>query len=571
MASVWAELRRRNVVKVAVAYAIVAWLLIEVVSTTFPMLRLPEWAATLVTVLLVIGFPVALIFAWAYELTPGGLKRDTGISAEERLTATQVATEQSVAVLPFLDMSPNKDQEYFSDGITEELLNQLTKLRGLHVAGRTSSFYFKGKSEDLRIIGEKLNVAYVLEGSVRKAGDRVRITAQLVKASDGYHLWSETFDRDLDDIFAIQDETAKAVADALSVTLGVGDIELKAGGTRNFAAYDAYLAGLALSQQEGRTNTEHALEKFEKAVKMDPVFADAWSQLALNCVFLSQNYMPENAAELNERADEAAQRAAAAAPEAISSLVAMAFYHAQHRTWLEAEKLFKRALELAPADPEVNTRYGIFLGFVGRMDEARACMERAVRAEPLSMIPARYLVNFTEFSGDLGGALAQYRKAKELPGDHFFMDVTAAVIGMRMGDHALVRENLGKHLDSMFGTHKVLTAKMLELMEAPLQALAELHRMYADPVFKKEGSHVPIAVWASFLGDDELALDVYRGMLSSPFTSFLIIWRPLHERMRQLPGFKDLLRDLGLVDYWRSTKNWGDFCQPIDDHEFKCK
>jgi adenylate cyclase len=254
MASVWAELKRRNVIKVAVAYAIVAWLLVEVASTVLPTFEAPRWVLQTVTFVIILGFPLALILSWAFELTPEGLKRERQASAGEEVTGQAVVTEQSVAVLPFVDMSPDKDQEYFSDGIAEELLNQLSKLRGLHVAGRTSSFSFKNKDDDLQQIAEKLHVAHILEGSVRKAGNRVRITAQLIKASDGYHLWSDTFDRDLVDIFAIQDETARAVAEALSIALGVGESDLGAGGTRNFDAYDAFLAARSLRYQEGRGN-----------------------------------------------------------------------------------------------------------------------------------------------------------------------------------------------------------------------------------------------------------------------------------------------------------------------------
>jgi TolB-like protein len=258
MPSVWAELKRRNVVKVAVAYAIVGWLLVEVASTVLPTFEAPQWLLQAFTLFIVLGFPLALIFAWAFELTPEGIKREKDVDrsasithktgrkldfliiavlgmavayfvvdkffwVEKESTITPAVTEQSVAVLPFVDMSPNKDQEYFSDGIAEELLNQLSKIRGLQVPGRTSTFAFKGQNEDFRVIGEQLHVAHVLEGSIRKAGERVRITVQLVKAADGFHLWSETYDRDLIDIFAIQEEIAKAVAKALSITLGVGE------------------------------------------------------------------------------------------------------------------------------------------------------------------------------------------------------------------------------------------------------------------------------------------------------------------------------------------------------------
>ncbi|MDX2427092.1 MAG: hypothetical protein QNK22_00185, partial [Xanthomonadales bacterium] len=260
------ELRRRNVFRVGIAYAIVAWLLLQVSDTLVPALHLPEWFNSGVVFVLIIGFPIAMIFAWAFEMTPEGIKKEkdvdrsqsmttvTGqklnnaiigilvlalayfvidkfllqpkISAErsvavEQASETDEPIEQSIAVLPFVDLSANNDNEYFSDGLTEELLNILANIKELRVAGRTSSFAFKGKDEDLRSIGEKLNVVSILEGSVRKDDkrNRVRITAQLVNVENGFHLWSETYDRDLNDIFAIQDEIAHEVARALRITL----------------------------------------------------------------------------------------------------------------------------------------------------------------------------------------------------------------------------------------------------------------------------------------------------------------------------------------------------------------
>jgi TolB-like protein len=229
-------------------------------------------------------------------------------------------------------MSPDPDQEYFSDGIAEELLNQLTKVRGLQVAGRTSTFAFKGTNEDFRVIGEKLNVAHILEGSVRKAGNRVRITVQLVKAADGFHLWSETFDRDLTDIFAIQEETAEAVASALSIALGVGVGDLNAGGTRNFEAYDAYLAGISLAGQdatgEGFVQT---IERLEEAVALDPDYAQAWATLAYFYRLAATFFIAEGTEELYQKAEAAASRAIEIAPEAVASLRAAAQLQRRNR------------------------------------------------------------------------------------------------------------------------------------------------------------------------------------------------------------------------------------------------
>jgi len=255
LSSLIQEFKRRNVFRVAVAYAIVSWLVVQVADTAVPALRLPDWVPSLVFLLIALGFVPTLLFAWAFELTPDGIKRAKDVDRSQSITGdtgrklnqitlvalalvvalvvadrfiaprdpsqssaaatSATADEVSIAVLPFADMSPEKDQDYFSDGITEEILNGLAKLKVMKVAGRTSSFAFKGRNEDLRDIGMALGVQHVLEGSVRKDGNKLRITAQLIKVSDGFHLWSETYDRELDDVFAVQDEISAAIVKEL--------------------------------------------------------------------------------------------------------------------------------------------------------------------------------------------------------------------------------------------------------------------------------------------------------------------------------------------------------------------
>ena len=280
MASVWGELKRRNVVRVAIAYAIVAWLSIEVSVTTFPMLKLPEWAATLVTVLLMIGFPVALIFAWAFELTPEGLKKEKDVDRSESVThltgrkldftiiglmavaivylvvdnyvleqdpseTAEEVTDKSIAVLPFVALSSGEDDSYFADGLTEEILNALAQLPELQVTARTSSFFFKGQNIPVPEIAARLNVAHVVEGSVRRDGERVRITAQLIRASDDIHLWSQTYNRTLDDIFAVQEDIAENIAEALDVVLDDNARRImRSAGIRDVEAFIAYQKGV---------------------------------------------------------------------------------------------------------------------------------------------------------------------------------------------------------------------------------------------------------------------------------------------------------------------------------------
>ena len=230
MRALWAELRRRHVVRMAVAYCALAWLVLQVAALLVPIFDIPNWALKLLVLVVVLGFPFALLFSWHYAWADGGLVRESATAGEPRGSAATAGfdavqaiapapAEASIAVLPLVNMSSDREQDYFSDGLSEELLNLLAQVPGLHVAGRTSSFSFKDKPATIGEIGRALNVATVLEGSVRKSGERVRITAQLVKARDGYHLWSQAYDRELTDIFAVQDEIAAAVVDALKLRL----------------------------------------------------------------------------------------------------------------------------------------------------------------------------------------------------------------------------------------------------------------------------------------------------------------------------------------------------------------
>lgn len=491
--------------------------------------------------------------------------------ADEPPTLTPVPSEQSIAVLPFVNMSSDPEQVYFSDGIAEELLNQLTKLRGLHVAGRTSSFYFKNRHEDLRVIGEKLNVAHILEGSVRKAGSRVRITIQLIKVIDGYHLWSESYDRDLDDIFAIQEEIAKAVANALSITLGVG--EFGAGGTRNLAAYDAYLAGLSLYNQFGRETISRAIEQLEKAVALDPDFAHAWSTLTFTYHNAATTFISERAEEFFKKSEAAASHALAIAPEAVASLHAEARLQIHRHNWTEAEHNGEKALELAPADHMTNRGYGFFLMNVGRVREAIDYFRVAVRTEPLALLPSLLLGIAHQINGDFDEALKEFERGKGLVGDQSTSNNLILILARDMGDRALLEASLEKIVndDLLPPNNRSMTIYMRSHLDEPEAARMELHRLYRDPAYNNPDARQVIAVWSSYFGDHELALKAYYELCETKAFSVYVIWRSIHKTMRQLPAFKDVVRSLGLVDYWRSSGKWGDFCRPAGEDDFECE
>src|SRR5256886_3293345 len=284
------ELKRRKVYSVAVAYAVVGWLLIQIVTQVFPPFEIPNWAERFVILATIIGFPIGLVLGWLFDFTRHGIVRTQDLESEARLAVAQPAnsTEKSIAVLPFADLSPAKDHDYFSDGIAEELLGALAKVDGLRVAARRSSFWFKGKQAELNEIASKLNVGHVLEGSVRRDGNRVRVMAELIDACDGFTLWSETYEREMHGIFALQDEITRSIVDALKLNLDISPPPA----SRSTEAYDAYLHGLFYSDKSTEDALRRSLEFFERALERDPKFSRAWTGIAKAWLWLADAYLP---------------------------------------------------------------------------------------------------------------------------------------------------------------------------------------------------------------------------------------------------------------------------------------
>jgi TolB-like protein/Tfp pilus assembly protein PilF len=448
--SFYEELKRRNVARVAVLYVIASWLLLQVTDVLSSLLPVPEWAGSFVVMLLLLGFLPVMIFSWVYEMTPEGLKREKDIDRSQSITpdtgrkinvliivmlalaivtvvadrlipetttvtATSAIEElveteaidvsqpasgrlvptpgHSIAVLPFVNMSNDPEQEYFSDGISEELLNVLAQYPDLRVAARTSSFQFKGKNPDIADIAEKLHVNHVLEGSVRKSGNTLRITAQLIEADTGFHLWSETYDRELIDVFAIQDEISAAIGDALKIQLaldgGTGKTSPTVLVAASTAAFDAYMQGRQLINLRGKRNLEEAVTHLERALALDETYAPAHAQLAIAISLLSNSpgsygdltleevrrrAMPhiDRALELDERLPEAF------AAGTILSLVTAKF----DVVVLNA----KRSLELNPSNADVLN--WLYIGQIanGRYVEAYEALEQLLSVDPLSVV-----------------------------------------------------------------------------------------------------------------------------------------------------------------------------------------
>ena len=369
MANLLAELKKRKVVRVAAVYLVAAWLAMQVADVMFPALGLPDWAISLVAGILIVGFPVALIVSWAFNLGPDGLEREPTVDA---------ANDKSVAVLPFINMSAEPDQEYFSDGLTEELLNALAQLESLSVSSRTSSFAFKGGSEDIRTVAAKLGVAFVVEGSVRKAGDRLRITAQLIEADSDVHLWSEVYDRDLDDVFAIQEDIAQQIAAALQVKLLPDSLQTP--GTDNVEAYEFFFRGRGLFNRQGQKNHRLAIRNFERATELDPEFSRAWAGLALAHAYFV--FFFDGGDEDMAAADAASRKAIELDPELADGYIARIMIDGAQLRFEEAEAAFKKAVELDPDSFEAYYQYGRYLFKRGKLQETLAMYKRAHEIDP---------------------------------------------------------------------------------------------------------------------------------------------------------------------------------------------
>ena len=458
--SLFSELKRRNVYKVAVAYAVVGWLVIQVTATIVPALHLPDGLTSAVVVLILVGFPVALVIAWAFEMTPEGMKRTADVSPDEvlprwsrrkfgafvvgasviaaallayqlfksatapgtdQIAATKSIPQKSIAVLPFLNLSADKNDEYLSDGMTEELLNVLTKVKSLHVPGRSSSFAFKGKNEDdiFRKVGEQLHVNTVLEGSVRKAGDKLRITAQLVNVADGYHLWSETYDRDMKDILAMESDVARRVVEALQVQLGVDEERAFAKKpTENPEAHRLYLLGRYHFAKFTRAGWTNAIHYFEQALQVDPNFALAYCGLADTYGWAGGQLMPGREAWAKEM--ELAQKALDLDPNLAEAHLSMGTALFSVLAPHASEKELDRAVELNPNLALIYDQYGWTFSEMGRFDDAIAAEKKALQLDPLNTFLNTDLAFFLYWAHRYEEATTQIRKTLELDPNNAF-------------------------------------------------------------------------------------------------------------------------------------------------------
>jgi serine/threonine-protein kinase len=446
------ELKRRHVYRVAIAYVVVAWLFIQVATQVFPFFEIPNWIVRLVVLVTLLGFPLALTIAWAFEMTPQGLKRADDVASNEyiprwstrrfvaliisvailaagvplihlsrskpaflsRFTAASALPQKSVAVLPLLNESGNSGDDYFSDGLSEELISALAQVKGLKVIGRSSSFRFRGQKQDSKSIGEKLGVSTLLEGTVRKNGDRVRIVAELINAADGSELWSGTFDRELKDIFAVQAEIARAVATSLELRLLGTNDSTKNVATRSVEAHNAFLQGQFYFQRRNFEGYLKAVSFFDQAIRLDPGYALAYAERSEAWTWIGDLSGDEQKDAWSKAASDG-ERAVEIEPQLAEAHAALGWarFFAEWR-FDEGLGELRRAQQLAPWNPSTIDLLAPVVVYLGRFQEAEDLARHAIEREPLAYQARQSLARLLFVQGKLDAAEAAARKAVEL-------------------------------------------------------------------------------------------------------------------------------------------------------------
>jgi adenylate cyclase len=412
----FAELKRRKVYSVAVAYLIGGWALAQGIAQVLPVFDIPIWVVRLIVLLIILGFPVALLLSWFFDLTRYGIVRTPDLDARSINTVRSVrdsggddSTEKSIAVLPFNDVSPSKDHAYFGEGIAEELLGALAKVDGLRVAARRSSFWFKDKEAELGEIASKLNVGHVLEGSVRRDGNRVRITAELIDACDGFTIWSETYEREMHGIFSLQDEITRSIVDTLKLKLAISPSRP----ARSADAYDAYLEGLVYSDKNTEPELRKSLEFFQQALEKDPKFSRAWTGIAKAWLWLADSYVAP--LEAYPRVRDAALRALELDEEEAEAHV----YLAETKRILDwdldgAEAEFNRAVEIDPNSTPSNYFSAALYAARGDRDKALAYLQRTSKIDPASLWVSNFACELYRYFGLYDEAIVAGERALQL-------------------------------------------------------------------------------------------------------------------------------------------------------------
>ena len=572
------ELKRRNVYKVAVAYAVVGWLLVQIATQVFPFFEIPNWAVRLIVLAIVIGFPIALVVAWAFELTPEGLKRteevdlpartrtkryawvyvvivgallSIGLFLVGRYTApgrvtTSGRPEKSIAVLPFENLSGDPQNAYFSEGVQDEILTRLAKIAELKVISRTSTQRFKSAPEDLRQIAQQLGVANILEGSVQKANDQVRVNVQLINALTDAHLWADTYDRKLTDIFAVESEIARTVAETLRAKLtGTAEHVLASRPTENPEAHQLYLKGRFYGSKRTAKDAQKSIEYYQQAAAIDPNYALAYAALAESYWFLALYSYPQ----LNEVVPKARQLAlkaleldnSLAEPHSILGIICNTY----DRDFVCMEREQKLAIELNPNFSEGHRRYGLLLQNLGRFEEARIATRRALEIDPLSPVTnfqyARLL--FYERKYDESEALS--KKNVELDPDFWYAHWQLFYVYRMKRDYASAVEELAKVQDARGEPD---AAKLIRESFAKgdwqgfLRKITEQRsRLKLYPYF--------VATFFAELGEKDKAFEYLEKAYQAHDTNLIYLKvNPDWDDLRDDPRFQELIRKVGFPE-----------------------
>jgi adenylate cyclase len=576
MRGLLAELKRRRVFRVAGLYGVVAWIIAEVSSVVFPVLLLPEWTVSFVVILLILGFPIAMVLAWAYDIGPQGIERTPPLAAPtgsrrgqawivyglmlalamgglgwllwSRLATPPPAVYESIAVLPFANLSGDPDNDYFSDGMAEELLNLLAQVPGLQVAARTSSFAYKGQNIDVREIGRVLSVDTVLEGSVRRSGQRVRITAQLVDASTGYHLWSQNYDRQMEDIFAVQDEISAEIVVALKGRLGASQAETglaaRSAPTDSVEAYTIYLQARHQWKRRGAEPLLNSIELFEKAIEIDPTFARAWAGLAAARIVLP-GYVGETSEDHHEAAIEAARQALAYDPGLAEAHAVLAQAQSHVADWTGAEAGFFFAISLDPNDATARHWYSLLLARTGRLEESLEQAQAAFDLDPASPIINYNLAQQLLALGYDEQAQRQLRSAVGLGFDILHDSSVDLVLALRRGDMDRFRELGGLSLK-----HGGLDPDLMQAIMAAFGDRANIPQLEAA----LDAAGMPIRARGNLwilLGDDERAIEALLAAAEHGATDVALVWHSEGRAVRLHPRFIEFAEGAGLLEYWK--------------------
>ncbi len=593
------ELKRRNVIRVGALYLVAAWLLLQLTDVLSSLLPVPEWTGSLVFLLLAVGFFPVMLFAWVYEMTPEGLKREADIDRSKSITSstghkintviivllvlaigglvadrlipeasvvTQVAETEpevsviddtSIAVLPFADMSADKDQQYFTDGLSEELLNLLVRVDGLRVASRTSSFAYRDSTLGIPDISKALNVGHVLEGSVRKDGNRIRITAQLIETATDAHLWSENFDRELVDIFAIQDEIANAIVGALAGQLNLGDDKavVVEAATDNLDAYEMYLAAREL--YINRIDISESIRLLRSAIELDPNFARAWESLAAAEV-IGDAWLAEDGIDHLALAEEAANRALELSPGLSMPMAVLAMLlETRDKDIVASLELYEEAIARDPKNTTAWLWKGILFDFAGFMDEAIEAFQQCLAIDPGYLNCKQIMAKSYLSKGDLETALRFHNETLE---SAFHSTSYAFVPTYVRTGHRLLAVQIA---DAKLGHDNAPVIEWIRAIENPDGDNSAGYARLKDWERRTDTGlnlHSIYNVFLTFKDYDELVAEDGVGW---------VLWLPEAEEFRASPQFKQFILDSGTYEFWQSY-GFPPQCRPIGDDNFEC-